>query len=586
MTRFSVRLISALCLLSGVTAVDVFTSAMKTMEEHLHLRNSGVAVSEGTPTTVTIADGTLEGVINSHNDQRHFLGIPFAAPPVDDLRWKAPQPEAAWEGTFNATRFGNSCMQSFSAFTIGSTISEDCLYLNVFAPPVEDSSNLPVLLFFYGGSWDSGSATCPLYLGQHVVGDSHEDVILVTANYRLNVFGFMGGDASRDQDAGGTTANWGLLDQRRSMTWVKENIAAFGGNPDSITIFGESAGAGSVATHLVSKGSYAAPNGPLFHRAGMESGSPATPWNSQNMSYAETRFSRVAKNVGCQAADSTAMVDDEVYQCMRSLNSSQLYAGKHGVGGLFLDWSPVEDGVALMDQPRNLLAEGDYATNVTILLGTNADEGSLFVDISYDANETEYEAYITQILGPELGALCMAEYPYADYNGTEDGKVAGHGGYWATVRGIGDAVFSCPARRTARAFSQTSGAFVYFYNHTLALIDDVEPLDPEDVDPLGVFHGSELIMVFDFEVALLTDEETALGEMVSGAWSTFALSSNPNSGDEDWPIYNTTTDQVMVLATANGPVPPGPMSGLKSDKCDFWDQNPIPPWVMFGTPDF
>jgi carboxylesterase type B len=556
------------------------------MEEHLDLRNKGITLRKGTPTTVTIANGEIQGTINSHNNQRHFLGIPFAAPPVDDLRWKAPQPEAPWEGTFNATRFGNSCMQSFSAFTIGSTISEDCLYLNVFAPPVEDSSNLPVLIFFYGGSWDSGSATCPLYLGQHVVGDSHEDVILVTANYRLNVFGFLGGEASRDEDAGGSTANWGILDQRRSMRWVKENIAAFGGNPDSITIFGESAGAGSVSVHLTSANSYAAPDGPLFHYAGMESGSPGTPWNSQNMSYAETRFANVAKNVGCQDPDSTEMVDETVYACMRALNSSQLYAGKHGVGGIFLDWSPVEDGVELTDQPRNLLAEGDYATNVSILLGTNADEGSLFVDISYDADEQEYEDYIVSVLGPDLGALAMAEYPYADYNGTEDGKKAGHGGFWATVRAIGDAVFSCPARRTARAFSQSTSTYVYFYNHTLALIDKVEPFDPEDVDPLGVFHGSELVMVFDFEAGLITDEETALGEMVSGFWSTFALNGNPNSGDEDWPLYDADSDQVMVLATENGPTAPGPMSGLKSDKCDFWDANPIPPWVMFGYPDF
>jgi carboxylesterase type B len=153
-------------------------------------------------------------------------------------------------------------------------------YLNVFAPPVAASSNLPVLVFFYGGSWNVGSGSCPLYFGGNFVGSSGEDVILVTMNYRLNVFGFLGGESLRDPSSSGSTGNWGLLDQRESLKWVQRHIASFGGDPSRVTIFGESAGAGSVGAHLVMSGSYGAissdTGNPLFTNAMMESGNPFT----------------------------------------------------------------------------------------------------------------------------------------------------------------------------------------------------------------------------------------------------------------------------------------------------------------------
>mmetsp|Transcript_68195 Transcript_68195/g.137189 ORF Transcript_68195/g.137189 Transcript_68195/m.137189 type:complete len:339 (+) Transcript_68195:57-1073(+) len=247
-------------------------------------------LAPGSPTLVQLGPNQfLEGREDDSTGQRRFLGIPFALPPVDELRWKAPAPpDESWEGTADASRFGNSCVQSSSGFTIGGDVSEDCLYLNVYTPPKETSVNLPVLVFFYGGSWTGGSSSCPLYYGKNLVALGGEDAILVTMNYRLNVFGFMGGEALRDFDrgAGGTTGNWGLLDQRESLRWVQKHAASFGGDPAKVTIFGESAGAGSVAAHLVSQNSFGAVSpdtgNPLFTKAMMESGNPFTPWNSHD----------------------------------------------------------------------------------------------------------------------------------------------------------------------------------------------------------------------------------------------------------------------------------------------------------------
>ena len=231
------------------------------------LASTAAGVGSGEDCDVELSPGqALVGKADPRTGQRHFLGVPFAAPPVGDLRWRPPQPEAAWEGPRNAAVPGNSCMQSFSAFTIGSAISEDCLYLNVFAPPANASHAVPVMVFFYGGSWESGSASCPLYYSENLVANGLAEgagVVVVTVNYRLSTFGFLGGEAMRDP-SDNSTGNWGLQDQRRALRWVQRNIASFGGDPRRVTIFGESAGAGSVSAHLTSKQSWAAPDGPLF----------------------------------------------------------------------------------------------------------------------------------------------------------------------------------------------------------------------------------------------------------------------------------------------------------------------------------
>jgi len=299
-----------------------------------------------------------------------FRGIPFASPPVGPLRWSSPVQEKPWTGIRAATKYGDACMQSSNAFTDipPVSISEDCLYLNVYRPHTETAINainnkLPVLLFFYGGSYHDGASSFLIYDATERVAVQNGSEIVITANYRLNVFGYLGGDALRDGSLGGdnSTGNWGLRDQRAAMEWVRDNADSFGGDPSRVTIFGESAGSGSVACHIAAKKS-----GGLFHRAIMESGPLAASWvTERNYSHAEEVFSIIQKSLNCS---------DTI--CMRSKNASEVYASAHHVhtdgpsSGLSLSWAPLIDGVEFADDLVVLARRGEF-NKVPVMLGTN-----------------------------------------------------------------------------------------------------------------------------------------------------------------------------------------------------------------------
>ena len=187
---------------------------------------------------------------------RQFLGVPFAKPPVDVYRWRPPQQLDSWNGTRDAKDYGNNCWQSDTTFTPLSKMSEDCLYLDLYLPLEKDIKGpLPVMIFFYGGSWEWGAASWPPYSGKGTI-ENGAQVIFINANYRLGPLGFFGTPYMKSISPHGSVANYGLQDQRMAMRWIQENIAAFGGDPKRVTIWGESAGAGSVSNHLVMKRSW------------------------------------------------------------------------------------------------------------------------------------------------------------------------------------------------------------------------------------------------------------------------------------------------------------------------------------------
>lgn len=376
-----------------------------------------------------------------------------------------------------------------------------------------------------------------------------ENVIMVTTNYRLNVFGFVSSDQLRAEDPSGSTGNYGIQDQRLAMQWVQKNIAAFGGNPQLVTIFGESAGAGSVSGHLVNPRSKG-----LFQRAIMESG-PIAAWTVMPYNYSAVKWNIVSTNLGCSNSS------DEL-ACMRSKSTAEVRGALFNLPDGFLQWGPTIDGVEFTDTAENLAKKGQF-NNVPVLLGTNEDEGTLFVHASKTINDTGAYNYLVQTFGA-LGAQMYAQYPPANYASP----------WWSLTHAFGDSQMTCAARRTARwANAAGNNVYVYFYTHVNLAVSIFEPY-------YGVFHGSELINVFNFDLIMLGPGEADLGKQFVRYWTRFAATGNPN-GDSDpsWPTYSASSDLTMNLDVGSGT---NATSGLRKAQCDWWDTITIPDWAIWG----
>jgi para-nitrobenzyl esterase len=526
-----------------------------------------------TNTTVDVQTpfGGVRGFITDSNKSQHFLGIPFAEPPIGDLRWQPPTGPKSWNGTIDADWFGDSCPQSSGVMTLGTAVSEDCLYLNVYRPnKPAPAGGFPVMVFIYGGSWEEGSDGFLLYWADNDIA-LVEDVIVVTINYRLSAFGFLASETLRSQDPEGTTGNYGFQDQRAALKWAIQAAPSFGGNPQNVMLFGESAGAASTSCHLVSERSAG-----LFQRAAMESG-PFAVWAAMPLNISEAKYARLAEYLGCTSGSVDLMnreevlaigSDDAVLTCLKSKNTSEiLEAGHHTSQGVVsVDWAPTVDGVELTDLPENLAAAGKIH-DVPTLLGTNMDEGTEFSKAPHDLNATGYLPYLEQRFSKSIADQVSPLYPPGDYQSP----------WWAETHIIGDGLMSCPARRSSRWMANMEGrknpVFLYFYQHVLDVVQLFVPFK-------GCFHGSELVMVFDFDLALWTDEEKALAQNMVRYWTRFAVTGNPNGGtDVQWPAYDEAQDEVLVLDVGTLKT----QSNLKKEVCDVWDTFYIDPSLVFGT---
>jgi carboxylesterase type B len=523
--------------------------------------------------------GVAEGeTLLLHGGIRAFYGLPFAKPPIADLRWQPPQPPVSWApATRKATSYGKTCMQHHNAFVDFSKMSEDCLYLNVWLPkhaPAANTTGFPTLLFFYGGSWKEGSAMFPLYSGKELV--AHHDVVAVAANYRLGALGYLGSDRLRAAD--GSTGNYGIQDQRAAMAWIHRNAHALGADTNRLMIFGESAGGGSVANHLVRPRSWG-----MFTRAGMESGPIAT-WTSQSLTDASAKFDMIAQRLGCGGPSAPSAA---VQRCLRAVPAANLTAD-HGLppsaaGRGILLWSPVVDGVELSAPTVELASAGKLAPHVPVLVGSNADEGSLlFSDLKPDANATDLRRVLTNLfrLDPYLSGAgfvdkALAVYPPSGYTAHDHGTSY----WWAGIRGFGDLAMSCAARRTVRWVSnatlrgsERAEAYLYFMQRKLKLTSVAEATEHR---PFGVFHGSELPIVFDSISILLDHAEKGLALDLMALWTGFADKGKPDRGERgvdaadllSWPTYDAATDLALIVDT-----PLNVSAGLKKRECDFWDR--------------
>jgi para-nitrobenzyl esterase len=470
-----------------------------------------------------------------------YKGIPFAAPPVGELRWKPPAAHACWQGALATTAFGKQCLQEDAN---GNLVGdEDCLQLNVWTPVAAQPGPLPVLVFVHGGGNSQGSASTQtqgvdIYDGQYIA--EHGPAVVVTTNYRLGILGFFA-HASLDAESDAhVSGNYGMLDQIAALKWVQNNIAGFGGDPKRVLLFGESAGAVDTCVHLASPLSAG-----LFSAALMESGGCGDP----TLASYETSVAPAVDTVGCGG-------NADIPGCMRALPASTLVKmvpGVVSVTGLDtgIKFGPNVDGKLLTDSPLAVIAAGKHNA-VPFVIGANSDETSRYAPMVPDA--TVYAELVHTQFGTALGDLVLNQYPASAFATPRKAYIA------VTT----DARFVCPSRRIARTAttSQSAKVFRYFFTHAL----DNAPAQ----QPLGAWHGLELTFVFHhLMIAGYTPSpaENALSDAIIGYWTRFAATGNPNgAGAVDWPTYEGNTDPVLALDDTTAV-----MTGVRSAHCDFWD---------------
>ncbi len=491
--------------------------------------------------------GMVRGAAEAATGTCAWKGIPFAAPPVGELRWKAPRPPAPWSGVRDALEFGDRCMQkgvmALENLASKQGMSEDCLYLNVWRP--QKSGTFPVMVWIHGGGYVGGASSTPMYWGDRL--SQAGDVVVVSANYRLNVFGFLALAALRAEDAHGSVGSYGSLDQVAALKWVHDNIAAFGGDPNNVTIFGESAGGFSICTMLatpLAKG--------LFQRAILESGGCDV---SADLGPGYEQGDSIAANLGCKPDD---------LACLRGLSAKKVE--DKGAAGLMtgMGFMPHHDGYLLTATPLAMIRAGDY-NRVPFMAGSNRDEFGQAMKLKKDLRNVkpaDYEQALIDVIGipPEDAAKLVKLYPLRDYGNR---PVEAYG------RMLGaDASLACPTYEGLLAAArQQQDTYYYRFEYD----------DYKLGKYMGAAHAMEIPFIFDsfdrLPMSLFYDQKNvgparALGRIIQGYWLNFAKTGDPNGqGLPEWTAFNPDTQMVQVLDTA-----------VRSEhapniaRCAFWDE--------------
>ncbi len=480
-------------------------------------------------TIVTVESGVLRGEIV--DSVARFLGVPYAAPPVGDLRWAPPRRPSAWTGPRDATANAPGCLQLVTPDGFGpwtkeyvtpAPVSEDCLYANVWAPAQFNGKPRPILVWIHGGAFMSGSNSVPIYDGSEL---AKKGVIVISINYRLGVFGFAAFRELSDDVGGG--ANFGLQDIVAALGWVQRNAAAFGGDPAQVTIAGQSAGAMAVQALLVSPVSDG-----LFARAIAQSGVIETPLPAIEEGYRRGDDLRSRAAVG-SVADLKRMPAERI---MALLAQGPL-AGTAQIGETSL-LGPVIDGHILPDQVAALDESGKRKA-VPVMVGLNADEGVLNADY-FRTTPQAFAAQVEKVVGKTNAARLLA-------GETIDGDAAGVAiaRKMTRLHGLASTIDWAKANR--------GPLFAYYFTHS-------EPGPGSDM--FGAFHSAEIPYVFNSLGAApwrnFTDEDRRIAQTMSSYWANFAKSADPNGADlPNWSQFDRAKPAVMELGAHFGPYSPG-----------------------------
>lgn len=478
---------------------------------------------------VNVEGGDVEGVFDGEHIYS-FRGIPYAAPPVGDLRWAAPRAPQPWSGVRPAKANPKRCAQRESAlYQSARSEDEDCLYVNVWTPSLKPRRLLPVMVWLHGGAHTSGSISEPVPYsksGAHYDGAAlaGKGVVVVSVNYRLGALGFFGlpGDGS-------ALRNQGLWDQQFALQWVKENIVGFGGDHRNVTLFGQASGAVDVCLHMVSRHSRGS-----FHQAIGQSGGCTTRTPEEADVEAETQ--QWIERVGCASKADTL-------KCLRQKPVKDLLDATPLSGGPF---TPVVDGDFLFAQPRSMFNDADVA-RVPYMLGSNSDEGTIYTsNYGYvDSKDKFHEVLSDHFPDSSLERLCEL-YPHKN-NAANPFQAS-------LARAFGDAYWTCSTRETA-VYAEAASLEVYLYSFDMR----------GPVASLGAAQGTEVGYVFG-SAGSLSSEERRVADHIQRYWTNFAKTGDPNEDKlTTWPRYTTRTDYRLNISLEIKAV-----QWFHKDECDFW----------------
>jgi para-nitrobenzyl esterase len=484
--------------------------------------------------TARVTGGEAQGVVT--DSISIFKGIPFAAPPVGDLRWKAPASVQPWKGIKKADAFGPACMQASGAMGNTAPVSEDCLYLNVWTPAKRPGEKIPVIVWIYGGGFSGGSTSTPMYDG---MGFAKKGVVLVSVAYRVGPFGFMA-HSELSRESGHGSGTYGLEDMIAGLRWVKTNIAQFGGDPSNVTIFGHSAGGMAVnmlAASPVTRG--------LFHRAICMSGGSFAPLQTSEQGGIGLGIPtlKLAESTGEDFLKKLGATD---IKAARALSAEEIQKSLGGGMGGGLRFRPAADGYVI---PKDLYSiyQARGFNDTPILIGHTSDELGSFGGRGKSITAAQFENQIRSEYGPYADAI-LSVYPHA--TDTEAAK---------SSKGLSrESTFSWSTWTWARMQSrQGKGkAFIYYYDYHAPNVD-------------GSGHGSDVPYAFQTlsggRGGAPKPEDLKLSDIISSYWVNFAKTGDPNGpGLPKWPAFTENDQQAMVFDAAPGARPVPNLDKLKA----------------------